>query len=118
MRSRARPTHAPLTETPREVGGPEPLRSERIEWNRRELTCEIVFWRGYRQARFYACVLEESGEPLAVAESPAFRSPGTNIPDRTEATVAAHDTLTDALLNDGWELVRKGPGWYQAKFRQ
>ena len=118
LRNRARPTDTQLAESPPETGGPEPLRRERVERSRRELTCEIVFWRGYRQARFYACVLEETGEPLAVAESPAFRSPGTSMPDRTEATVAAHDALTEALLSDGWELVRKGPGWYQAKFRR
>lgn len=82
------------------------------------ITCEIVFWRGYRKARFYACVFDEAGEPLALAESPEFRSPGKDFPDQTDATVAAHDALTESLLAEGWELVRRGPGWYQAKFRR
>ncbi len=116
--NRARPTDVLSTGSPHETGGAEPLRRGRIEWSRDEIACEIVFWRGYRQARFYACVLDKAGEPLAVAESPAFRSPGTNTPDRTDATVAAHDALTEALLSDGWELVRKGPGWYHATFRR
>lgn len=82
------------------------------------VTCQVVFWRGYRKARFYACIFDDAGEPLALAESPAFRSPGKDVPERTEASVAAHDGLTALLLADGWELVRKGPGWYQATFRR
>jgi hypothetical protein len=82
------------------------------------VTCEIVFWRGYRKARFYACVFDQAGERLALAESPEFRSPGKDFPDQTESTVAAHDRLTEQLLAEGWELLRKGPGWYQAKFRR
>ena len=80
------------------------------------MTCEIVFWRGYRKARFYACVFDDGGKPLALAESPEFRSSGKDFPDQTESTVAAHDRLTEQLLAEGWELIRKGPGWYQATF--
>jgi hypothetical protein len=80
------------------------------------VTCEIVFWRGYRKARFYACTLDHAGELVALAESPAFRSPGKDIPDRADGAVEAHEALTELLLSDGWQLARRGPGWYQATF--
>lgn len=81
-------------------------------------TCQIVFWRGYRKARFYACVFDEADEPFAFAESPAFKAPRTPLPDATEQAVAAHDALTESLSQEGWDLVAKGPGWYDATFRR
>lgn len=80
------------------------------------VTCQIVFWRGYRKARFYACVFDDSDQPFALVESPAFRAPRTPFPDQTERAVAAHDALTDLLIREGWTVVLKGPGWYEATF--
>jgi hypothetical protein len=81
------------------------------------LTCEVIFWRGYWKAKFYACTRNEFGEQLAIAESPFFRPHSKTNPERTDSAVRAHDELSSTLIESGWECVRTGPAWYQARFQ-
>lgn len=83
-----------------------------------ELTCEIVFWRGYRKSAFYAQIFDEAGEPLAVAESPYFRSSGNGTPDATDEAEAAYDDLCERLERDGWNWVDQGSTWYGDIFQR
>lgn len=82
------------------------------------LTCDIVFWRGYRKAAFYARVFDETGEPLAVAESAFFRSHGNGSPERTGEAEAAYNDLRARLIRDGWQPVGAGGAWYEETFRR
>jgi hypothetical protein len=85
---------------------------------RTELICEIVFWRGYRKAAFYARIFDEADEPLAVAESSFFRYSGNGIPDATAEAESAYDELVERLEQDGWESVDQGTTWYGDVFRR
>jgi hypothetical protein len=83
-----------------------------------ELICEIVFWRGYRKAAFYARIFDEAGEALAVAESPFFRFSGNGIPDATAESESAYEDLVERLEHDGWESLDHGSTWYGHFFRR
>jgi hypothetical protein len=82
----------------------------------REQTCDILFWRGYRKAAFYARTFDETGEAVAVAESPFFRPQGTGAPEPTEAAKAAYDALRSQLVAAGWEPVSTGDAWFDETF--
>jgi hypothetical protein len=77
-----------------------------------DLTCEILFWRGYRKATFYARIFSDEGEPLAVAQSPSFRAQGNGTPERTEEAVAAYQALREQLEQTGWEHAGSGRAWF------
>jgi hypothetical protein len=82
-----------------------------------EQTCDILFWRGYRKAAFYGRTFDETGEAVAVAESPFFRPQGNGAPDPTEAAKAAYEVLRSQLIAAGWEPVAAGSDWYDETFR-
>jgi hypothetical protein len=77
-----------------------------------DLTCEIVFWRGYREATFYARIFSDDGEPLAVAQSPAFRARGNGTPEETDEAIAAYQALREQLELTGWDRVADGDAWF------
>jgi hypothetical protein len=77
-----------------------------------DLTCEVLFWRGYRMATFYARIFSDEGEPLAVAQSPSFRAQGNGTPDKTEEAVAAYRALREQLEQTGWERAGSGKAWF------
>ena len=81
-----------------------------------ELTCDVLFWRGYLKSAFYARVFSDDGEPLAVAESPFFRARGNGIPDETDEAVAAYQALRDRLESGGWQHVVAGETWFADTF--
>jgi hypothetical protein len=83
----------------------------------REQTCDILFWRGYRKAAFYGRTFDETGEAVAVAESPFFRPQGDGAPEPTEAAKAAYDALRSQLVAAGWEPVSTGDAWFEETFR-
>jgi hypothetical protein len=82
-----------------------------------EQTCDILFWRGYRKAAFYGRTFDETGEAVAVAESPFFRPQGNGAPDPTEAAKAAYEALRSQLIAAGWEPVAAGDDWFDETFR-
>jgi hypothetical protein len=82
-----------------------------------EQTCDIVFWRGYRKAAFFGRTFDETGEAVAVAESPFFRPQGNGAPDPTEAAKAAYEALRSQLIAGGWEPVAAGDDWFDETFR-
>jgi hypothetical protein len=86
-----------------EVGQPDELE---------DLTCEILFWRGYRKATFYARIFSIDGEPLALAQSSEFRARGNGIPEQTEEAVAAYEELRARLEQWGWQHVSSGRAWF------
>jgi hypothetical protein len=77
-----------------------------------DMTCDIVFWRGYRKATFYARIFSDDGEPLAVAHSPSFRVRGNGIPEKTDEAVAAYQALREQLEQTGWDRVADGNAWF------
>jgi hypothetical protein len=79
--------------------------------------CDILFWRGYRKAAFYGRTFDETGEPVAVAESPFFRPQGNGAPEPTEAAKAAYEALRSELIAAGWEPVAAGDDWFDETFR-
>jgi hypothetical protein len=81
-----------------------------------DLTCEILFWRGYRKATFYARIFSDDGEPLALTQSPSFRSRGNGIPEQTEEAVAAYRVLRAQLEQWGWRHVSSGRAWFEDVF--
>jgi hypothetical protein len=80
--------------------------------------CEIVFWRGYVKAMFYAQIFTPTGEPRAVAESRSFRAPGDGEPGKTQEAAEAHEALRQGLLAAGWTRIGQGPAWYADVFRR
>jgi hypothetical protein len=82
-----------------------------------EQTCDILFWRGYRKAAFYGRTFDETGEAVAVAESPFFRPQGNGVPEPTEAAKAAYEALRSQLIAAGWEPVAAGNDWCDETFR-
>ena len=94
----------PLAETPAPPAAPA------------EQTCDILFWRGYRKAAFYARTFDETGD-VAVAESPFFRPQGNGKPEPTEAAKAAYEALRSELIALGWEPVAAGDDWFDETFR-
>jgi hypothetical protein len=82
-----------------------------------ERICDILFWRGYRKAAFYGRTFDETGEPVAVAESPFFRPQGNGVPEPTEAAKAAYEALRSQLIAAGWEPVAAGDVWFDETFR-
>jgi hypothetical protein len=81
-------------------------------------SCEIALWRGYRKANLYARVLDDSGKPLALAESPSFRARGNGTLERTEEAVAAHKALCRQLEGVGWKHVGRRESWYSAVYER
>src|SRR5207249_2062059 len=81
-----------------------------------EVTCDVLFWRGYVKSAFYARVFSDDGEPLAVAESPFFRARGNGIPDETDEAVAAYQALRDRLESAGWQHLVAGETWFADTF--
>ena len=82
-----------------------------------EQTCDILFWRGYRKAAFFARTFDETGEAVAVAESPFFRPQGNGTPEPTEAAEAAYEALRAELIAAGWEPIAAGDDWFDETFR-
>ena len=82
--------------------------------------CEILVWRGYAKARFYARLDIESheGDEFAVAESPTFRFRGNGTPDDTDAAHEAHEALVNRLIDKGWEPEDTTGPWYAVRFRR
>jgi hypothetical protein len=88
-----------------EVEQPEPIPLE-------ELACEILFWRGYRKATFYARIFSDDGEPLALAQSSEFRARGNGTPEQTEEALAAYQELRARLEQWGWRHAGSGDAWF------
>lgn len=108
-------------EPPEVVEAQEPLETEAAAAPAHpatELTCEILFWRGYVKSGFYARVFSEDGEPLSIHESPYFRLKGNGIPESTGEALAAHTELCESLERDGWRLLGTGQAWFEQSFRQ
>jgi hypothetical protein len=100
------PLEEPIAREPEpEVEQPEPVPLE-------DLTCEILFWRGYRKATFYARIFSDDGEPLALAQSAEFRARGNGRPEQTEEAVAAYEELRAKLEQWGWHHVGSGDAWF------
>jgi hypothetical protein len=102
------PIDEPVEETPT-APAPAPPPAEQ--------TCDILFWRGYRKAAFYGRTFDETGEAVAVAESPFFRPQGNGVPEPTEAAKAAYEALRSQLIAAGWEPVAAGNDWCDETFR-
>ena len=83
-----------------------------------EEICEIMVWRGYAKARFYARLDLDETDEFAVAESPSFRFQGNGTPADTEAARAAHRALVEKLRGKGWEKEDISGPWYAARFRR
>lgn len=118
-RKRARTTHRPVKRvTPPQRAAahvPAPAEVEATESHSDDVAkvaCEIRVWRGYRKANFFACVFSDDGEPLAVAESPSFRSRGNGVPEKTAEAVAAHEQLRVQLEAAGWQYAASGRTWF------
>jgi len=79
--------------------------------------CEILWWSGYLKGQFYVLTDRPlvTGQPL---ESPMFRARGSDGPERTDAAVAAHESLVAALAAGGWERDGRGLHWYSDRFRR
>jgi hypothetical protein len=102
----AEPVEEPIAREPEpEVEQPEPVPLE-------NLTCEILFWRGYRKATFYARIFSDDGEPLALAQSPSFRARGNGTPEESDEAVAAYQALRAQLEQWGWRHVGSGRAWF------
>jgi hypothetical protein len=83
------------------------------------LTCQIVYWRGYRKSAFYARAFDKEGYEVALAESPVFKTRGKDGPDRTDdEAIAAHQALVAQLTSDGWELAGGGSTWFDQTLRR
>jgi hypothetical protein len=82
-----------------------------------EKTCDILFWRGYRKAAFFGRTFDETGEAVAVAESPFFKPQGNGTPEPTETAKAAYDALRSELIAAGWEPIAAGGDWFDETFR-
>jgi hypothetical protein len=97
-----------------EAAKAEPLPTEEL--------CEILVWRGYAKARFYARLDLPQFDPedvdgqFAVAESSSFRFNGNGTPEPTEAAKAAHQALVEKLVAKGWEQEPTHGPWYAARF--
>jgi hypothetical protein len=83
-----------------------------------EELCEILVWRGYAKARFYARLDVDDTDDFAVAESPTFRFHGNGTPEDTRAARDAHRALVEKLLAKGWEQDDASGPWYAARFRR
>ena len=84
-----------------------------------EEICEIAVWRGYRKSCFYArldVAARGEDEGSAVAESTPFRYSGNGTLEQTEAAEAAHRTLVEELMTQGWEPCESAGSWYAARF--
>ncbi len=96
------------------VEEPEP---QRLAAEPAELTCEIMVWRGYRKAAFYARTYV-GDEEVAVAESPLFRARGNGLPEPTLEAEEAYNALCERLEREGWKLVDSGETWFGHTFRR
>jgi hypothetical protein len=104
------PVEEPIARAPEpEVEQPEPIPLD-------DLTCEILLWRGYRKATFYARIFSDDGEPLALAQSSEFRARGNGTPEQTEEAVAAYQELRARLEQWGWQHVGSGRAWFDDVF--
>jgi hypothetical protein len=105
---------APIPEQVEEPIAREPEPEAEVEQadELEDLTCEILFWRGYRKATFYARIFSLDGEPLALAQSSEFRARGNGIPEQTEEAVAAYEQLRARLEQWGWQHVGSGRAWF------
>jgi hypothetical protein len=112
------PTEEPIPEQVHEslVNELEPEAEPPLPAPLEDLTCEILFWRGYRKATFYARIFSDDGEPLAVAQSPSFRSRGNGTPERSEQAVAAYQVLREQLEQWGWQHAGSGDAWFEDVF--
>jgi len=117
------PPPEPELETPTDVIEPEPepepaaVVPDAIPEPTEEM-CEILVWRGYTKARFYARLDVDESDEFAVAESPVFRFHGNGSPDDTEAARAAHRVLVEKLRAKGWEQDEASGPWFAARFRR
>jgi hypothetical protein len=115
------PMPEPEVEAPTDVIEPEPapvVPDAITEPEPTEEMCEILVWRGYTKARFYARLDVDETDEFAVAESPSFRFHGNGTPDDTEAARAAHRALVEKLRAKGWEPDEASGPWYAARFRR
>jgi hypothetical protein len=109
--------HMQLSSSPQRVASSAPPAEETVTpepdaATDQDLTCEIVFWRGYREATFYARIFSDDGEPLAVAQSPSFRARGNGTPEETDEAIAAYQALREQLELTGWDRVADGDAWF------
>lgn len=76
-------------------------------------TCEIRWWRGHAESRFYV----EGEPPLPeTIESPPFRTYGRGAPMRTSAAHAAHEVVVQSLVAAGWRPNGRGVQWFSGRF--
>jgi hypothetical protein len=108
--ARTAPISDPVVETVAREPEPEAEVEQPAELE--DLTCEILFWRGYRKATFYARIFSLDGEPLALAQSSEFRARGNGIPEQTEEAVAAYEELRARLEQWGWQHASSGRAWF------
>jgi uncharacterized protein len=77
--------------------------------------CEIVCWRGYFKADFYA---RQVGSDDEIERSPMFRWRHDDPPPREGKFLAAHERLVSRLVNDGWQPLGEARPWYAQRFRR
>lgn len=118
QRARTRPTHPPAAhrQQPPRRHEPEAPPAQPEPPDPAEVTCDVLFWRGYLKSAFYARVFSDDGEPLAVAESPFFRARGNGIPDESDEALAAYRALRARLESAGWQHVAAGETWFADRF--
>ena len=76
-------------------------------------TCEIRWWRGPAESRFYV----EGEPPLPeTIESPPFRAYGRGAPMRTSAAHSAHEVVVQSLVAAGWRPNGRGVQWFSGRF--
>jgi hypothetical protein len=109
-----------MEESPRDpaprLSKPSPIRPAATQRQPDGQVCEIAFWRGYVKGSFYARAFDQDGEPVPIAQSPYFRSHGSDEPEATDQAVAAYEALRNQLERAGWEYARDGASWFATVF--
>lgn len=78
-------------------------------------TCEIRWWRGRAESRFYG----DAEPPLPVPiESPAFRARGRSAPEKNSSALAAHEVVVQGLAAAGWQPDGHGSLWFSDRFKR
>jgi len=77
--------------------------------------CSIRVWQGYLKSRFLAMPLAAAPRAETIAESPAFRAAGADVPERTPESARALAELLCRLDELGWSTVSEGPQWFDRR---
>ena len=76
--------------------------------------CEVRWWRGYVESRFFA-VATDAGADVTVALSPPFRWRKGKPPPETPEAAAALRALVGSLEHKGWKVVGRGEEWFAVR---